>query len=165
LLSLFASLRAKKEEVNKTIIIAVVVVFLAAGGGFFGGITYQKSRQPSFGNFNRQQGQGGNQVMGNGGFGTRGGNGQNRIGFRPVNGEITEINDKSMTVKLVDGGSKIVILSDKTSVNKAESATISDLKTGSKVAVFGQENADGSVTAQNIQLNPILREMPVTPTP
>lgn len=74
--------------------------------------------------------------------------------FRPVNGEIISADEKSVTVKLPDGGSKIVILSEKTSINKAAEATKEDLKVGEKVAVFGSENTDGSVTAQNIQLNP-----------
>ncbi|MBI3342938.1 hypothetical protein HY032_02180, partial [Candidatus Gottesmanbacteria bacterium] len=40
---------------------------------------------------------------------------------------------------------------------KAQSATKSDIQTGQTVAVFGSENADGTVTAQSIQLNPQFR--------
>lgn len=65
--------------------------------------------------------------------------------------------DKSITVKLQDGSSKIVLLTDTTSISKSTEGSKSDLKTGEKVAVFGTENSDGSVTAQNVQLNPILR--------
>lgn len=66
------------------------------------------------------------------------------------------------------GSSKIVVLSDKTLINKAEQATKSDLKTGEKVAVFGSSNSNGSVTAQSIQLNPMFRlgrqDMQATPS-
>lgn len=72
----------------------------------------------------------------------------------PTAGEIIGADEKSITVKLQDGSSKIVLLSEKTQINKAEKATKEDLKKGEKVAVFGTENPDGSVTAQNIQLNP-----------
>jgi len=64
---------------------------------------------------------------------------------------------------LQDGSSRIVIVSETTQINKAEQATKTDLKIGEKVAVFGQENSDGSVTAQNIQLNPTFRSVNVTP--
>lgn len=93
-----------------------------------------------------------------------------RQGFRPVAGEIISSDTTSATVKLADGSTKIVILTDKTSINKAETATKEDLKTGQAVAVFGNENADGTVTAQSVQLNPQfrmggLREGSVSGTP
>jgi len=128
---------------KNSIIIAILVAIIVGGGAFFGGMKYQQSKQRSF---FRQ----GNAP------GLRAGVG-NRLGFRPVNGEIISLDDKSITVKLQDGSSKIVLISDKTEINKAAEATKSDLKVGDKVAVFGQENSDGSVTAQNVQINPILR--------
>lgn len=78
-------------------------------------------------------------------------------GFRPVAGEILKQDEKSITVKLNNGGSKIVLVTDKTEINKASQATKTDLKIEEKVSLFGTENTDGSVTAQNIQLNPISR--------
>jgi len=132
-----------KNNLLITIIIAVVV----GAGGFFGGMKYQESKRPAFSRqFNGQ-------AMG-AQTGIRQGN---RNGFRPINGEILSADDKSITVKLIDGSSKIVLLSDKTVINKADQATKSDLKTGEKIAAFGTENSDGSMTAQNIQLNPILQ--------
>lgn len=131
---------------------AIIFAIVSLGVGFSLGVVYQKSHKTASSNFNGQSGM----VRG----GNRGGVGQvagARSGFRPIVGEILSSDDKSITVKLNDGSSKIVLLSDKTSINKAEVATSSDLKTGEKVSVFGQTNTDGSVTAQNIQLNPIDR--------
>ncbi len=127
---------------NNLLIIIIVIVIIVGAGAFFAGMHYQKTKQPvsRFG-----QGQGMRMGMGN------------RMGFRPVAGDIIASDDKSITVKLQDGSSKIVLLSDKTTISKTADATRSDLKTGEKVAVFGQENSDGSVTAQNIQLNPMFR--------
>jgi len=133
---------------KNSIIIAILVAIIVGGGAFFGGMKYQQSRQRS--NFRQLTGQ----------MGQRLGNGGNRMGFRPVNGEILSSDDKSITVKLQDGSSKIVLISDKTEINKAAGATKEDLKTGEKVAIFGQENSDGSVTAQNVQINPTLRNIP-----
>lgn len=128
---------------NKQYIITIILIILVGGGGFFAGMKYQESKRPQgrFGNF--QQGQGGQL--------------QQRQGFRPVNGEIISTDDKSITVKLQDGSSKIVLLTDTTTVSKSADATKADLKVGEKVAAFGTENSDGSVTGQNIQLNPQLR--------
>lgn len=124
--------------------LAIILLIVGLGAGFFVGMKYQQSQSSQ--NTGRT-GQGGR-----GQFGQRNGN----VG-RPVAGEILSSDDKSITVKLPDGSSKIVLLSANTQINKAATASVSDLKVGEKVAVFGSNNSDGSVTAQNIQLNPQLR--------
>jgi hypothetical protein len=134
-------------------ITTIILLIIVGGGAFFGGIKYQQS-QPSGRQF--AVGQGGTRGTG---FASAGRNGINR----PVSGEILNSDGKSMTVKLPDGSSKIVIISATTMINKASSATADDLKTGEKVSVFGQTNSDGSVTAQSIQLNPIQRQ--INPAP
>ncbi len=131
-----------KNQTN--LIITAILVVLVGAGAFFGGMKYQQSKQPAF--FRQFNGQGGQ--------GQRFGNGTTRAGFRPVSGEIISADNNSLTVKLADGSSKIVLLSDSTQINKAETAARADLTVGQKVAVFGQENSDGSVLAQNVQLNP-----------
>ncbi|PIQ72757.1 hypothetical protein COV86_01415 [Candidatus Roizmanbacteria bacterium CG11_big_fil_rev_8_21_14_0_20_35_14] len=129
---------------KNNIVLIIVLALLVGGLGFYGGMKYQQSQRVSFsGQFNNRQG-------------IRSGT-NSRGGFQPVSGEIIASDDKSITVKLQDGSSKIILLSDKTQINKAETVDKSQLKTGEKVAVFGTENTDGSVTATNIQLNPIVR--------
>ncbi len=148
---------------NNSIIITVVLVLAVGASAFFGGMKYQQSKAPSFTSFN---GQGGARMQGGQGRGTQGGGNRANGGFRPILGEIVSSDDKSITVKLQDGSSKIVILSTSTNINKASTAAKTDLTTGQTVSVFGQANQDGSVTAQNIQLNPIIRNNPsVSPAP
>lgn len=131
---------------NNTLIIIIAVALVVGAGGFFAGMKYQQTKTSAgrSGNF---------QGTRNGNFGQRG------QGARPVRGEIISQDDKSITVKLQDGSSKIILLAGTTSINKSSEGSKSDLKTGEQVAVFGQENSDGSVTAQNIQLNPQARGM------
>lgn len=130
---------------RKTIASVLILILVVAASSFFAGIKYQEFKRPQgrFGNFQGQAGQ----------FGQR-------QGIRPVNGEIISVDDKSITVKLADNSSKIVLLTDNTVINKSSPGSKEDLKVGEKVAAFGTENSDGSVTAQSIQLNPILRGMP-----
>jgi hypothetical protein len=134
---------------KNNLVIMIVIALVVGGGAFYGGMQYQKSQRSGFA---RQIN------AGAGGFGAR--NGQAGSGNRPVYGDIISSDDKSVTVKLADGSSKIVLLASTTSINKAALATAADLKVGEKVSVFGQTNTDGSVTAQNIQLNPIMRINP-----
>ncbi len=134
-----------------TIVVAIVVGAVA----FYGGMTYQKSQAPQPGSQAQNGGPGGRSQ------GRNGGNGQ-----RPIAGEIISADDKSITIKLQDGSTKIVLLTDKTTINKAAEATKSELTTGQRVAAFGMENADGSITASNIQLNPMMfRNSGASPSP
>jgi len=122
-------------------VLTVIIVIIIAGGAFFGGMQYQKSK---VGSFTGGQGSAFRQRMGQG----------QSTAFRPVRGDILSIDSNTMTVKLQDGSSKIVILSASTTYAKEASATVSDLKTGATVMVTGTSNSDGSVTAQSVQINP-----------
>lgn len=130
--------------------VALVLVF--TGAGFYGGMKYQQSQK---GNFSGQLGTG-QGAFRNSRVGGTGANGTvNRGGFRPVAGEIILADDKSITVKLQDDSSKIILINSKTIINKAQIVDKTELKVGEKVSVFGSENTDGSVTAQNVQLGPV----------
>ena len=130
---------------NKNVIIGIVFV-LAIGSSFFGGMKYQEikgSQSPASGFRNR------------GGFTAqsgRGNQGANQGTARPVRGEIIAQDDKSITVKMQDNSTKIVLFSTSTTINKATESSTADLKTGEQVFVVGTDNQDGSITAQNIQL-------------
>ncbi len=135
---------------NQWIITAVLVVVIGVAA-FFGGMQYQKmQRVQGFGGRFGQYGPGA-QMMGQG---RQGGNNTNA---RPVAGQIISADDKSITVKMQDGSSKIVLLSDSTAITEATSAGKQALTSGKQVVVFGNTNSDGSVTATNVQLNPQLR--------
>jgi hypothetical protein len=138
---------------NQNLLIVIVALIVFAGVSFFAGTKYQQSKTPTFGNFNR----GGAQQAGAGNrqAGMRGGQ---------ILGDIISADANSVTVKLADGSSKIIFVSGTTNINQATTASLADLKVGTKVAAFGQTNTDGSVSAQNIQINPVSRAPEVKPT-
>jgi type 1 fimbria pilin len=139
---------------NNMIAIIAVVALMVGAGGFFAGTKYQQGRRGQFaGQFSGQQGDHTNQF--------RQGSG---LGLWPVNGEIISQDDKSITVKLQDGSSKIILLTDTTAINKSAEGSKADLKTGERVMVIGKVNSDGSVTADSISLNPMLRGISGTPS-
>lgn len=129
----------------------VLISALVGIAAFFGGTQYQKMQVPTFG-ANRST-----QMQGRTGGITGGGTGNRNANMRPVTGEIINQDDSSFTVKMTDGSSKIVILGNSTSYMTSSAAAKADVKTGQKVMVIGTPNADGSVTAQSVQLNPIER--------
>jgi hypothetical protein len=131
---------------NKNIVIMVIIAVVFGAGGFGIGVKYQESKRiASFRQFN-----GNVQGLRTGG---------SRQAFRPVNGEIIGSDEKSITVKLQDGSSKIVLLAESTQFLKSQSGSKEDLRVGEKVMVVGSDNTDGSVTAQNIQINPPVRRI------
>ncbi len=146
----------KKNNTLLIIIIAVITLII----GFFGGMQYQKGQVSSWnrardGQITNQNPQG--QTNGQRGINPQ--NGNTRGGM--INGEITAKDENSITVKTVDGGSKIVIFSESTSINKSSEATVSDLAVGETVSAFGTTNSDGSILAETIQLNPVFKNNPV----
>src|SRR5258708_34042799 len=102
-------------------ILSIVLLVIGLGGGFFVGMKYQQSKSPSF----NSSGMGRR-------FGNGGGNGSG-MGFRPVAGEILSMDDKSITVKLPDGSSKIVILTEKQTFSKTSEETKTNLTTGKQI--------------------------------
>lgn len=125
---------------NQQLLVMVLVAVIIALAAFFGGVKYQQGRQAK--SLAQTRGQ----------FG-RSGQGAFR-GGRAVTGEVVASDDKTLTIKLVDGSTKIIILSSTTNISRATQGSRDDLKVGTRVSVFGGENNDGSVTAQNILLNP-----------
>ncbi|MDD5341415.1 MAG: DUF5666 domain-containing protein [Patescibacteria group bacterium] len=71
-----------------------------------------------------------------------------------VNGQILSIDSSSITVKIPNNGSKIILLTDSTPISKMASGTKADLTVGETIMATGTTNTDGSVTAQSIQIRP-----------
>lgn len=131
---------------NNKLLLATVVVGVFGVISFYAGIQYQTR----FGSRVMQgQFQGNRSRIANGN--------STRFGGSPVIGEVIAIDNTSMTVKLPDESSKIVLLSDKVEVSTSEIGSMSAVIVGAKVGVFGTSNADGTVVAQTIQLNPQFR--------
>ena len=127
-------------------IMTILVALIIGGGAFFGGMQYQKTQASG-----SMQGQfrGPNGDESQRGIQERTGMGQ---GMAPVSGEIISQDDTSITIKMQDGSSKIVILADDTTFSKSSEGSKSDLVTGETVTTFGTTNSDGSVTAQSVSI-------------
>jgi hypothetical protein len=137
---------------NNSVVITILVAVIVGALGFFGGMQYTKmQRGGAAGRFGGAGGQFGG--AGGGRFGAGGANG----GSRPVVGLIDSLDNNSLTIKMPDGSSKIVILSNSTTVNKQTTGSKDDLKQGENVMVMGTTNSDGSVTATSVSLNPMMR--------
>ncbi len=131
----------------------VVVAVIFAGGGFFGGMKYAQGKQPV-----RGAGFTAGQRGGQGFAGGRGG-----AGNQFINGEVLSKDDKSFTIKMQTGSSKIVFYSQTTSINKTTSGSAEDIEVGKQIIVTGSTNSDGSLTAQNIQIRPATSTLPGLP--
>ncbi len=75
--------------------------------------------------------------------------------YRPTIGEVIAIDADSLTIKLADGSSKIVLFTPSTGISRVEKAKTDNIHAGSRVLVQGQSNTDGSVSASRIQIDPV----------
>lgn len=125
---------------SNLIIIFVIIIILVGGGAFYGGMKLGQG-QKGPGNFQRA-GQ------------MNGANAKRISNVNFINGDIIAKDDKSVTVKLRDGGSKIIFYSSTTEIGKMASGTLSDLSVGTSVMATGKVNTDGSISAQSIQIRP-----------
>jgi len=73
-----------------------------------------------------------------------------RGGF--AGGTVLSKDAQSITVKLPDGGSKIVYVSKSTRFEKMLAASVADVSVGSTVTAVGEPQDDGSITARAITL-------------
>lgn len=152
------------ENKKNVPVIPIIIASISLIIGFTLGLFYQKSKTPSFSQKDNQFQMGDNSKVGRNNTGNNSDQ-KNRgqmAGFRQTIGEIISADDKSVTVKMTDGSSKIVLISDSTVVNQSTAVSKTDLKVGAKVAVMGDQNADGSITGKTINLNPQIPS--ITPT-
>ena len=141
---------------NKILSIIIIIAAVVSGGSFYAGVKYGQSKNSaiirgtgeSF-NFSGNGTGAGSRVVGQ--RTTRGaGNSNGGIAV----GEIISKDDKSITIKLRDGGSKIIFLSNSTSVMKTVDGSATDLEVSEQITALGSPNPDGSITAQSIQIRP-----------
>lgn len=133
--------------------ILILVALLISGASFFAGTRYQSNRKGNLAAFSASrdmdQGQRGQQVgqQANVRMGQA-----NPQGGAIINGEIISKDGQSLTLKMSDGGAKIVIVADSTLYKKSIDAVVADLTMGENVTIIGTNNTDGSVTAKTVTI-------------
>lgn len=139
---------------KRIIPIFVALILVVGGGAFYGGMKYQQSKS-SFGNLTRQNFQNLSDEQRQQLFqGNRGGSlqrGMGGVGANLLSGEVIAKDEQTLTLKMLDGGSKIVFFSGSTKILKTSEGSINDIEIGKEVIVSGSQNSDGSYTAQTIQ--------------
>src|SRR3989338_8524099 len=133
---------------NTKIIAGVVGAVVIAGAAFYGGMVYGKSKIPARGQFGSGQFVGGSNGVRMQGART----GSNGGGFTA--GEIISKDASSITIKMQDGSTKIVLVGSSIEITKSAAGSVEDLATGINVTVVGTANSDGSVTAESVQIRP-----------
>ena len=143
-----------KKQIS--LLVAVIIAVVVGGSAFYGGMVYGQSQGASramgpnaFANLTPEQ----RQARG-AQFGANGGVMRGAGGFST--GEVLSKDDKSFTLKLTDGGSKIIFYSTSTPVTKSSGGSLADVVVGEQVSVNGTPNSDGSLNAQGVQIRPAM---------
>jgi len=130
---------------KKIIPIIIALVIVGGGGAFYGGMKYQESKSPFF------QGDRGEAIQRGIREGMPGVT-RERTGAGLLLGEVIAKDEQSLTLKTSDGSSRIVFFSQATEISKMTEGSLNDIETGKQITVIGQQNPDGSYTADTIQL-------------
>jgi len=140
-------------------ILPIIITVIVAGASFYAGMKYSGSGQTNV----IANGIGTGQFRQFGGTGTGTGTGGGQMsGTRASEmqkgnmtiGEILSKDDKSITLKIPTGGSKIIFYSASTKVSEMKDGSASDLKETDTISISGTTNPDGSITAESIQIRP-----------
>lgn len=159
-----------RSQPMKKIIPIIIAVIIVGAGAFYAGMKYDQSKNPTanrnaggLANLSSEERQ--TRLQQFGAIGQSGGTRGTQANGGFATGEIISKDEKSLTIKLQDGGSKIVFFSDSTQIMKSASGTSQDLANGEQVTVTGTANQDGSLSAQSIQLRPNAPETSNLPQP
>jgi len=150
---------------KKLLPIIIITVLVVGGGAFYGGMKYTESKSPQGGfaradlqNLSPEERQQKMQELGDSGaLEDRAGDFRGQFGGgggRSLSGEIISQSEDSLTIKLADGSTKIVFVSENTQITKSVEGNLTDLGEGEQISVGGTENSDGSYTAASIQIRP-----------
>lgn len=138
---------------NKKIIYLIIAAIIVGAGAFYGGMKYAQSKSNSnsqnpssrFANLSPEEMQARMQQFG-------GQRGIRNNGGGVANGEILSKDETGITLKLRDGGSKIILISPSTQIAKSSPGVLDDLTVGKSVMVNGSANQDGSISATSVQI-------------
>jgi len=133
---------------EKTLLIIIVLAIGIGVIAFYGGMKYGQSL--ALKNLTPEKMREIFQQRGGPVFTQNQGQGQ-RAGF--LSGQVISKDENSLTIKLADGSTKIIFLSQLTQISKATEGTREDIETGKEVSVTGTQNEDGSLTARTIQIS------------
>lgn len=145
-----------EKKVNKNSpVFSIIISLIALGVGFGLGTLFEKNQKPNFKNINNQF-QMGDRALDNRGSGNRQmpqNGGQFGQGQNHASGEVTKIDDSSITIKTQNGGSKLILISNSTAYKQLTDSDKSKLKVGSQITVEGETSTDGSLTGKTISIN------------
>jgi len=128
----------KKHWLTIILCVACAVIFFFAGM-FYGNMTKNAASLAGRGfSSSSARGFGGTARGGNGG------------GF--ASGQVMAKDNQTITLQLPNGNSEVVFYSSSTQVVKPTAASVDDVVNGTQVMIGGTQNADGSLTAQSIQI-------------
>lgn len=143
----------KKNGTNKTIALVVVIV-VAFGLGVAVGFKKAKYKSQS-GSTTMADFQSMSPEERRGMFsGDHGGAGAPRGGVGMTSGEVLSIDEGSVTIDLGEEGSKLILLTDETTVLKSQDVGLEGLVEGDNVFVNGETSDDGTVIAEIVTVRP-----------